>query len=102
MIPAITDPQRGFDQGNFVSCLIDSKVLQVVWNRAQFTAWAAQTLEKVVRGAVFLDDQNDVLKTLGVGKDRPEGDEYDQTLGHELHINPPFEPKVESSLPTRL
>jgi hypothetical protein len=72
MIPAIAGPQRGFDQGKFVSRLIDSKVLQVVWDRAQFTAWAAQTLEKVVRGAVFLDNKYDVLKTLSVGKDRPE------------------------------
>jgi hypothetical protein len=38
-------------------------------------AWAAQTLEKVVRGAVLLEDHNDVLKTLGVGKDGPELDE---------------------------
>jgi len=75
MVHAITDPQRGFDQGHFVPCLVDSKVLQVVWDRAELTAGAAQTLEKVVRGAVFLDDQNDVLKTLGVGKDRPERDQ---------------------------
>jgi len=72
MIRVPTDAQRGFDQGNFVPCLIDSKVLQVVWDGAPLTAGAAQALEKVVRGAVFLDDQNDVLKTLGVGKNRPE------------------------------
>jgi len=75
MIRVPTDPQRSFNQGNFVPCLIDSKVLQVVWDRAPLTAGAAQTLEKVVRGTVFLDDQNDVLKTLGVGKDRPERDQ---------------------------
>ena len=68
----ITDPQRGGNQRYLVSCVIESKVLQVVWNRAQCTAWAAQTLEKVVRGTIFLEDHNDVLETLRMGKDRPE------------------------------
>jgi hypothetical protein len=59
-------PQRGLNQGKSFTGFIDSKVLKVVWVRAQLTAQAAQTLERVARGAVFLEDHNGVLKPLGV------------------------------------
>ena len=44
----------GLDSQNLVPCIVDAKVLQVVWLRALFTARAAQTLERVVRSPVFL------------------------------------------------
>ena len=72
MSRVIRDPQRGLNQRNLLAGSIDSKVLQVIWVRTQGPAWAAQTLEKVVRGAVFLEDHNDVLEALRVAEDRPE------------------------------
>ena len=58
-----------WSQGDRLPFGIDSEVLQVVGLGAQRTVGTTQTLEKVVRRTVLLNDDHDVLKTRDLGLD---------------------------------